>query len=278
MKQESWCILTPNMTYTVAEGLRRHLLRHFTKVDVTTKVPEDIYDRYIVLCAQLFKSKFPPIEKTIIYQLEQCTGMAWRNDYIQRLKDAPAVIDYSLPNIEHLKNKKIDPSKVWHVPLASNPLFLPKNRRKNKTNDFMFYGCVGQQRRASFLYRLSEEFDVAIVQKTFQDDIREAILDSKIVVNIHYYNRSILETCRINECLSFGTPVLSEASQDTSDYPELLSGVRYFPEGDIEGMLTAAREMLNNIPSHEDVSYAVHASADKSYGKLCAFLEANNYI
>lgn len=278
MKNQRWCILTPKATYTVAEGLRRHLLWHFSQVDVCTEVPEDNYDKYIVLCAQVFKTKFPPIEKTIIYQLEQCTGVAWRKDYLKRLQDAPAIIDYTLPNIEHLKRKGIDPSKVWHVPLSANPLFLPPNRRPNKQHDFMFYGCVGEQRRASFLYRLMEKFDVNIVQRTFFDELREEMLNSKIVVNIHYYNRSVLETCRINECLSFGTPVLSESSQDAGDYPELSSAVRYFEEGDIDGMLVAAEEMISNIPSHEDVKYAVESSSVRSYMKLHTFLEDGNYI
>lgn len=82
---------------------------------------------------------------------------------------------------------------------------------------------------------------------------------AKVVVNLHYYEDALLEMPRIQECLSLGVPVVSEASQDQNDYREVASAVRFFPQGDIPAMVAAVGHALAQPISSATVRAAAEA-------------------
>jgi len=59
------------------------------------------------------------------------------------------------------------------------------------------------------------------VTNVFGEKLNELIKKSKIILNISYYNNSLLETTRLNECLPFNNVIISESpklNQDEQQY------------------------------------------------------------
>jgi hypothetical protein len=65
-------------------------------------------------------------------------------------------------------------------------------------------------RRKRFLSVIQQKYPVKIVNNVYGHELYKHILESKIVLNIHFYEGAILETCRINECLSCEKLIISE--------------------------------------------------------------------
>ena len=51
---------------------------------------------------------------------------------------------------------------------------------------------------------------IKIINGLYGINLYKEIINSKIVLNIHFYKNAILETCRINEILSCNRIVISE--------------------------------------------------------------------
>ena len=58
--------------------------------------------------------------------------------------------------------------------------------------------------------KLHPKYKIKIITSIFENDLFKEILNSKIIINIHYYENGILETNRFNECLSCKKIVISE--------------------------------------------------------------------
>ena len=65
-------------------------------------------------------------------------------------------------------------------------------------------------RRRRFLSVIQQKYPIKIVNNVYGHELYKHILESKIVLNIHFYKDAILETCRINECLSCEKIIISE--------------------------------------------------------------------
>jgi hypothetical protein len=65
-------------------------------------------------------------------------------------------------------------------------------------------------------------------------------------VNIHYYEGSLLETTRIHETLSLGTPLVSESSIDIDSHTDLTSVVSFIQIGDIDAMIAELHLLLTD--------------------------------
>ena len=91
---------------------------------------------------------------------------------------------------------------------------------------------------------LHQHFKVRICSEIFGSDMIEEICRARVVINLHYYENALLEMPRIQECLSLGVPVVSEAAQDQDDYPELSSAVTFFEQGNEQAMVDAIRRAL----------------------------------
>jgi hypothetical protein len=107
------------------------------------------------------------------------------------------------------------------------------------------------------LAALRERFNLREENDLFGDEMLRAIKQAKIVINLHYYENALLEMPRIQECLSLGVPVVSEASSDQGDYPELGASVTFFEPGSIPAMLDAVQKALQS----ESASAVAHSQA-----------------
>lgn len=181
-----------------------------------------------------------PGKKIIIFQLEQLfdNKCQWYNDtsldsemikktknvsYI--LKNCDEIWDYDQDNIVFLKSKGF--KNIKHIKLGFTEKLVYKN--KNKTEpffDIIFFGSINEK-RLHFLKKLSLKYKLCIISndcksyKDYFDDIYDSmygqelfdyINNSKIVINLHYYDSHLQEQVRIFELLINNKLVVSQKS------------------------------------------------------------------
>ncbi len=253
---QTWAIInrpnTPNMMHAIYM-LASHLKHHGWTVEMLTEPPEHFtHDMYIVLAAQIFDT-LPPDNKRIIYQLEQSTtACSWFTPaYIDAMRYSRAVLDYSLSNFKFLAEQNMVYPRIFYLPIGADPQYLPNVEAVKKTTDILFYGSLSS-RRAELLAILQNNFNVHIYSGVYGLDLVKAIRAARLVVNLHYYENALLETFRIQECLSLGVPVVSETAQDQGDYPFLGDAVTFFEVGNADAMVSTVRAKLHAMYYHYD--------------------------
>lgn len=270
-----WGILCTPHTFFIANAIADRLAKHGINSEIMAGSPDDFdYVFYIVLCPQMFKV-LPPAEKRAVFQLEQSISSRWfTNDYIKILCDSVATIDYSRVNIEFLAAKGVEYPKIHYVPIGA--VYGSVDEKKTREYDFVFYGdSLSCERRRYFLEKLKRKYRVKICNNVFGDEMYSIIRRAKAVINIHYYEGALLETPRISECISLGIPVLSEGSRDQGEYPEFEGAVRFFDQGSVESMMSAAADMLGDIDAiGETVRRTIMKSSDRFNFMLDRFLVA----
>ena len=276
----SWGILTTPHTLFVAKSIERQLRRHGWDVHLMTEPPDRFsHDFYVVICPQVFK-RLPPYEKLVSFQMEQSISLRWFSaEYLDILNKSVAVLEYATHNFPFLKDKGIYYPHVNYLPIGgeyrrdrASPSFV-------KTCDVLFYGDnLSSPRRQRMLSALGTKFDVRVMNDTFGPAMEQAIRSARVVVNLHYYEDAFLEVPRIWECLSVGTPVVSETARDQGDYPELEGVVRFFDRGSVVSMILAVEEALKNPVSKQAIYKAVEASSRRFSFMFDRFLIAMNFL
>ena len=276
----SWGIMTTKHTLFLADILKDCLVSHGWNVTVMTDIP-DVFDLsyYIVLCPQMFK-QLPPGEKRIAFQLEQSISPRWfTNKYFDILESSLAVLDYSLVNLKFLGEYDIAFPLVHYLPIGASLSYSNSNTVYNKEYDVLFYGDSNSSpRRLKMLEALKENFQIKVCSELYGESMKSAIRSSRLVVNLHYYENSLLEMPRIQECLSLGVPVISEDSQDSAYYTELNGAVRFFKQGSIPDMISLIKDALNNPISKTCIELSVKSSSDRFKFMVDRFLISMNFI
>ncbi|MDH7791260.1 methyltransferase type 11 [Ochrobactrum sp. AN78] len=272
-----WGILCTPHTVFIARTISDRLAFHGIESEIVTGSMKSFdHDFYIVLCAQMF-GRLPPANKRVIFQLEQSVSSRWFTPkYIKILTDSLGVLDYSLTNIDFLDKNGLKYPKVHYLPIGASLEGALEGNAKPKKYDFVFYGdSSSSERRRRFLEKLQEKYSVKICNDLFGSELYAIIQESKVVINIHYYEGALLEMPRICECISLGIPVLSEGTADQDEYPELEGAVKFFDEGSIDSMMASALNMLNNLETiSKTLETAVSVSAARFNFMMDRFLVA----
>lgn len=226
---------------------------------ISCQIFQEVHDfedcQYIVISPQVF-TKLPP--RMWCYQMEQSTSNRWfTEDYLKMLSEAEVVLDYSIRNIEFLEGKGIPYNRVFYCPVAILPGMTSLSQRPEKLYDVLFYGDLSCERRKRFMDRISARFKVKIPHDTFGDDLYPFIRQSKVIVNIHFYEKSLLETTRIHECLSLGAVVVSEKSHDQDQHGGLDNIVHFTEIDDVEEMVLKIQTLVENEENLEQSRRAV---------------------
>ena len=111
---------------------------------------------------------------------------------------------------------------------------------------FYFMVILGCERRKAYLKALDKRFNLYVATEIFGEEMLALIRRSKVVVNVHYYEGALLETTRIYETLSLGTPIVSEESVDLDQHESLSSVVKFTPIGDIDAMIEEVARLLED--------------------------------
>lgn len=238
-------IISPPHTMFLANNIKAALESYGWIVSIYGKPLDNFFDDYyFVLCPNL-DQVLPPGEKRILYQLEQSLNDRWFTDkYITDLNNSLAILDYSIANIEYLETKGIGYPLVYYMPIGIHNITNNSGGQK-KDFDFLFYGdSLSSPRRRYMLKKLSERFHVHVVNDIFGSEMHDLIRRSRYVINLHYYERALLETPRIIECLALGTPVISETAEDMQHHRDFGNAVIFFKAGAVEEMLKVCDNAL----------------------------------
>lgn len=251
-------IITPPHTLYLA-----HLLWHTLVVrgfQVQINVGEFVGDfsksRFIVLCPQVF-GRLPA--SYIAFQMEQIGTHWFDSRYLSLLKNPGVVIlDYSKRNIPYLIEQGIDPHRIKAAQLTVingyNDFLVGQGLASpmavDKEYDVLFYGGINE-RRFHFLSRLDREYRLKIAVGIFGSPLYGLIARSRVVVNIHIFDQSPLESTRLFETLSLGARLVSESAHDLLDYADLDKQVSIVPINDTEAIIQAVRANLQSIETHK---------------------------
>ena len=193
---------------------------------------------HIILFSQKVKV-FP--KNYIIYQLEQKDISNWINQkYELSIYHSIFTLDYSQSNIDKF-NPLIQRKMIFFpIPLINIELLYNINNFQNiiPKNDILFYGSMNNIRRIKLSYlnsKLHPYYKIRIINNIYGNELLNEILNSKIILNIHFYKDAILETCRINEILSCSRNVISEKpnSIDNANYELYKNDVIFVDNMDI---------------------------------------------
>lgn len=186
-------------------------------------------------------------KRLIIYQLEQHVNQQISRHYNKMINDGTFLKFYndaSILNLEYCEQNKhflktqfnID-SKLLQIPVD---ILTTSTSSTERSVDILFVGCMNE-RRSRILQRLSQRFTVhSITDFVFDTDLIPYFNQSKILLNIHYYENAILERVRINEALHHGMVVLSERPN-----PLDFKSIKYYGNA------------VNFVNSEQDIEHAV---------------------
>lgn len=210
-------IFCDNAVFTeIVQGLQECLELNGINSEITNTVSKNnLMDLYIIFGMNNFTSSIVP-HNYIVYQLEQSNAnnqSNWFvNKYIEYMKNAIEIWDYSLINYQNLKKYGIE--KVKYVPLQYMSCDDHHWISKKKDIDVLFYGSMNQYRQSVIDQFKHSHLNLVIKTNIWSDERDDLISRSKIIINIHYYQPSILETARLSYLLSNNCVVVSEHSSD----------------------------------------------------------------
>lgn len=236
-------ILSPVHTIYIARQLVLAFGASGKSVQISIVEPDSGWGdgAWVVICPQAYES-LPP--KYVAYQLEQSgTSKHFTEKYLNRLRQAVAVWDYSSQNVDFLIENGVDAKRIKHVPIIYTLDPKPVVRTDYEF-DVVFYGDVNNERRKFILARLGEKFKLKIVSGVYGDELYEQLKRARCVVNIHYYDDALLETTRVYECLSMNLCVVSERARDQVEHGELDGVVDFVDVGDVQGIVDAVADLV----------------------------------
>ena len=135
-----------------------------------------------------------------------------------KLLGQSAVVDYDAANVGAYTTQGEDVPVVplLHAPYlqAAQPMAL-----EDRPIDLLFIGSMNERRRA-WLDRIEAlGHSVAMFDGPLYGPERDQfIMQSKAVLNAHFYETSRFEQARVAHCLSLGTPVISERAPQTQPH------------------------------------------------------------
>lgn len=173
---------------------------------------------YIILGVHRFNCPLP--KNFIVVQAEQINSKFINPKYLSTLSKARRVWDFSGRNVSYFEEKGIKVYDIGsRVPMdvfyPNSPSMLRHFSGRKKDIDVLFYGarCPRRENLQKTLNKsgLKTEFRYNNLFRGAREDL---IARSKVVLNIHYYIPSSLETHRIEYLCSRGKCVVSERSDD----------------------------------------------------------------
>lgn len=171
---------------------------------------------YIMYCA--YQRHTP--KNYIVYQVEQWGSYWFNSHYWDMLKGAKQVWEFAENNVS--KYSKEYESKVFYVPAG---LINGKNHVKHI--DVLFYGALNKHRIELLNDIRACGINITVKENVYGEEMINILAQTKIVLNLHFYQKGHLETFRVNESLSCGCKVVSERNH-FAHYPDIYREFVYF--------------------------------------------------
>lgn len=150
-------------------------------------------------------------KRYILYQTEVAGSHHFSPRYLQYIRRAIAVWDYSATNIPAYRHLNTNIHIV--------PPWVQKSFVEDEVRDIpiLFYGWIeGSPRRQRLLQEINQQLatrhskPITIITNTLGPEMWHLLRRTRVVLNLHYYDNSPLELFRITEAMSHGCRVVSE--------------------------------------------------------------------
>ncbi|WP_043743747.1 hypothetical protein [Paramagnetospirillum magneticum] len=167
------------------------------------------------------KRELPPggLKNTIIFQLESLTEGSLLEKcpyYIELLRQATQIWDYSPTNVAFLNSQGIH--TAIHVPIGHDPILERIDHVENRDIDVLFYGAKMPRRTAILQSLINAGYKVEHIFGVYGGKRDGYIARSKIVINIHQFDKQVVEEVRLSYLLANRCFVVSEvADRDPYD-------------------------------------------------------------
>ena len=154
------------------------------------------------------------------------TGASLPAPYLALLRSS-AVVDYDAANVCHYAR---DPADVPLIAFHDAPYLRPDGvvplPLEERPIDVLFFGSMNDRRRQVLGALEAAGVNVARFQTPVYGPERDDVIrQSKLVLNLHYYEASRFEQVRAFQVLSLGTPMLCERNVTTNPAPEFENAV-----------------------------------------------------
>nr|QBK90560.1 MAG: hypothetical protein LCPAC104_00560 [Pithovirus LCPAC104] len=194
-------------------------IKNFNIKKVNDIFPIDNNALYIIInSAGYGNRKLKDNEKPIYYITYQMEPLSENNlpsdEYITFLRDALHVWDYNFKNIYFLK--KYNVNNISYLPIGYHESLSHNSDEKNvKDIDVLFLGWDKSERRQNVKNLLiKENIKCVFTNSLNHDGMKKIISHSKICINIHFRDKTFLETPRLSILLSSKAFIISEISED----------------------------------------------------------------
>lgn len=220
-----------------------NLMNELKKLKFNTIISNNITntDKLHILLAS-YKIDILP-KKYIVYQLEQIYNTNNLSDKIwDDIKNSFITFDYSMINYNNIPNEYKKYIRYQPIPIINKI----DNYTPNYEYDILFFGSINNRRKDIINYLINNKYKVVYTCDTFYEDLYKHVRKAKIVLNLHFYDDSILETARINELLEYKTLIISETCNFNNDNIELYKDDVFFINN-IKNNLSNIHVLTNKI-------------------------------
>ena len=178
-----------------------------------------VYDErlYVLFGSNVWEDAVLLPHRFIVYQLEQSPIQKWFIPaYFTRLALALQVWDYNLQNVAYLRQRGIE---AIHLPIGYSPIFDPPATllAQRESIDVLFLGQLRNTHRQQVVAQLrASGLNVVARNDAFGIEKHRLVAQAKVVLNLHYGGKALLEEARIVPLLASGKVVISESVRDAS--------------------------------------------------------------
>lgn len=229
-----------------------------------------------------------PEFKYFLYQLEQINTKEKFENIITKensnlILNSLVTFDYSELNIENYTRELKNKVELLYPPLRE----IEHANSENKIYDILFFGKK-TERRVKIMNELNSFYNVKFVDNVFGNELEQLILQSKICLNLHYYDKSNLEKVRIHNILMYHSVIISEYP-DTKDlvnikpYLKLVNFIENITN-DLSNISTLISKIDNILKNYDDyTNLQIQSYKSKSINKFSKviyeqFLILDTYI
>jgi hypothetical protein len=216
----------------------RYFRHHLNRLNRKTSITKNRFEQNsinIIFGAHLgFDIALTEKYRCIFVNLEQLGngGSQQSSAYLDLLKNS-AVIDYDEDN----QSTYCSLSKKGPILTFGSAPYLkkPQIELEKRPIDLLFFGSINE-RRKEIIHRIeSTGTQVSFFDHPIYGQERDAyIVQSKCVLNCPYYDSNRFEQVRVSQCLSLGTPVISERGPNAKPNPIFESSVEWFDNNSLE--------------------------------------------
>jgi hypothetical protein len=213
------------------------------------------FDKDVYLGAMWSKWIDKKLENVAIYNMESLheDNPLWEiTDYMDTLRNNH-VIDFSLTNVEILKQKGIDSFYMPYGYHLSQERFIPKE----KDIDVLFIGTGKIPRRERLFSKLNEKCNFVCAYDFYGDELDNLIGRSKVHLNLHRFDfPTPLEVVRINYLMSNHCNVVSEYGDDQELNEKYEPGLHFSDYGNLVD--TCLYALSNPKDGYETIKKLLH--------------------